>query len=63
MVSIEVVIRDEAGNVIMQQIIGLELDSWHFEQIERSVEGWKQTTLPEIEGALLKKTGKPGSKQ
>ena len=44
MVSIEVVIRDEAGNVIMQQIKGLELDSWHFEQIERSVEGWKQTT-------------------
>lgn len=63
MVSIEVVIRDEAGNVIMQQIKGLELDSWHFEQIERSVEGWKQTTLPEIERALLKKTGKPGSKQ
>lgn len=63
MVSIEVVIRDEAGNVIMQQIKGLELDSWHFEQIERSVEGWKQTTLPEIERALLKKTGEPGSKQ
>ena len=63
MVTVEVIIRDEEGEVLVRQIKGLELADWHFEQIERSVESWKQTTLPEIEGVLLKKTGKPGSKQ
>ena len=63
MVTVEVIIRDEEGEVLVRQIKGLELADWHFEQIERSVESWKQTTLPEIEGALLKKTGKTRDSQ
>lgn len=55
MVTVEVIIRDEAGEVISQQIKGLELGDGRFEQIEQAVEVWKQTTLPEMEAELLKK--------
>ena len=58
MVTVEIIIRDEEGEVIERQMKGLELGDWHFEQIEHSVEKWKQATLPEIESALLKKSRK-----
>lgn len=61
MVTVEVIVRDEEGEVISQQIKGLELGEGRFEHIEQAVEVWKQITLPEIEAALLKKTDKTDS--
>jgi hypothetical protein len=55
MVTIEVIIRDEEGEVISQQSKEMELGNGRFEEIERAVERWKQATLPEIEAELLKK--------
>jgi len=51
---VEVVIRDEAGNILSQlapQQIDLGAQSLH--EIERAVEIWKQQALPEIEADLL----------
>lgn len=51
---VEVVIRDEAGNILSQlapQQIDLGAQSLH--EIERAQEIWKQQALPEIEADLL----------
>ena len=51
---VEVVIRDEAGNIVSQLApheIDLKNQSLH--DIEGAVENWKQQALPEIEASLL----------
>ena len=51
---VEVVIRDEAGNIVSQLApheIDLKNQSLH--EIEGAVENWKQQALPEIEASLL----------
>ena len=51
---VEVVIRDEAGNIVSQLApheINLRNQSLH--EIEGAVENWKQQVLPEIEASLL----------
>jgi hypothetical protein len=52
--KIEVIIRDEQGNVIGQlapQIMALGGQSLH--EIEGAVEQWRRSALPEIEAELL----------
>ena len=51
---VEIVIRDEAGNILSQLApheIDLKNQSLH--EIEGAVENWKQQALPEIEASLL----------
>ena len=51
---VEIVIRDEAGNILSQlnpHEINLGNQSLH--NIEGAVENWKQQALPEIEASLL----------
>ena len=51
---VEIVIRDEAGNIVSQLApheINLGNQSLH--DIEGAVENWKQQALPEIEASLL----------
>lgn len=51
---VEVVIRDEAGN-ILSQLVPQEIDTGtqSLHEIEGAVEIWKQQALPEIEANLL----------
>lgn len=55
MASIEVIIRDDNGNIISQEK-GKEIDLSHanLDTIEMAVEAWRKQVLPEIEGQLLK---------
>ncbi|MGL5878926.1 MAG: hypothetical protein ACRC2V_14275 [Xenococcaceae cyanobacterium] len=51
---VEIVIRDEAGNILSHLApheIDLRGQSLH--EIEGAVENWKQQALPEIEASLL----------
>lgn len=55
--TVEVVIRDEAGNILSQLVpheIDLGTQSLH--DIEGAVETWRQQALPEIEADLLTRT-------
>lgn len=71
MVTVEAIIWDEAGEVISQQIKGLELGDGRFEQIEQAVEGWpmasrsknrrpnaRSETLPIIDYQRRQRAGK-----
>jgi hypothetical protein len=54
MASIEIIIRDDDGNILRQgksEPLGLGQQSLH--EIEGAVETWKQKILPEIEADLL----------
>jgi hypothetical protein len=55
MASIEVIIRDDNGNIISQEK-GKEIDLTQasLDTIETAVEAWRKQVLPEIEGQLLK---------
>lgn len=55
MVTVEVIIRDEAGQLISERTTSMELGNGHLEAIEKAVEQWKQAVLPEMEADLLKK--------
>jgi hypothetical protein len=52
--KIEVIIRDEQGNVIGQlEPQAMELGCQSLHDIEGAVEQWRQTALPDIEAELL----------
>ena len=54
MASIEVVIRDDQGNIISQdQSKVIDLAEANLDTIETAVEDWRKQVLPEIEGHLL----------
>ena len=51
---VEVVIRDEAGNILTQLApTWMDLGTQSLDEIEGAVETWRQQTLPEIEVELL----------
>jgi hypothetical protein len=51
---VEVVIRDEAGNILSQLAPAwMDLGTRSLHDIEGAVENWKQQVLPEIEADLL----------
>ena len=51
---VEVVIRDEAGNILSQLAPAwVDLGNQSLHEIEGAVENWKQQALPEIEADLL----------
>ncbi len=51
---VEVVIRDEAGNILSQLTPAwMDLRTQSLHDIEGAVEIWKQQALPEIEADLL----------
>lgn len=54
MASIEVIIRDDDGNIISQQPTQeVNLKNASLDMIEAGVENWRKQALPEIEAALL----------
>ncbi len=54
MASIEVIIRDDKGNIISQgQAKEIDLAQANLDTIETAVEEWRKQVLPEIEGHLL----------
>lgn len=54
MASIEVIIRDDEGNIISQgQAREIDLTHASLDTIETAVEDWRKQVLPEIEGHLL----------
>ena len=56
MATIEIIIRDERGQIIPgqhQQRYELDLGQGGFSEIEGAVEGFKQAVLADIEAALL----------
>ncbi len=51
---VEIVIKDEAGNILSQMAPQeMELGSQSLHEIEGAVENWRQQALPEIEASLL----------
>jgi hypothetical protein len=57
---VEVVIRDEEGNILSQLAPAwMELGAQSLHDIEGAVETWKQQALPEIEADLLSSSSKP----
>lgn len=54
MASIEVVIRDDDGNIISQKPAQeITLKNTNLDTIETEVENWRKQALPEIEAELL----------
>lgn len=54
MASIEVIIRDDQGNIISQgNAKQVDLRHANLDAIETAVEDWRKQVLPEIEGQLL----------
>jgi hypothetical protein len=54
MASIEIIVRDEQGNIIScVKPYTLELGQQSLDEIEGAVEGWRRRALPEIEAKLL----------
>lgn len=54
MASIEVIIRDDQGNIISQgNVKEITLRHANLETIEAGVEAWRKQVLPEIEAQLL----------
>lgn len=52
--KVEVVIRDEAGNILSQLAPhAIDLGNQSLHDIEGAVEYWRQQVLPEIEADLL----------
>lgn len=57
MASIEVIIRDDQGNIISQgNAKEIALRHANLETIEAGVEAWRKQVLPEIESQLLQQT-------
>lgn len=55
MASIEIIIRDDDGNIISQPPAKpVELKDANLDQVEAEVENWRKEALPEIEAGLLK---------
>lgn len=54
MASIEVIIRDDDGNIISQKAAKtVKVKDATLNSIEADVEDWRKSALPEIESALL----------
>jgi len=54
MASIEVIIRDDEGNIISQgKAKEIDLTNANLDTVETAVEDWRKQALPEIEGHLL----------
>jgi hypothetical protein len=54
MASIEVIIRDDEGNIIHQgKAKEIDLTHANLDTVETAVEDWRKQALPEIEGHLL----------
>jgi hypothetical protein len=54
MASIEVIIRDDQGNIISEgNVKEIALRHANLETIEAGVEAWRKQALPEIEAQLL----------
>jgi hypothetical protein len=54
MASIEVIVRDDDGNILRQgKSESLDLGQQSLHEIEGAVETWRQKILPEIEADLL----------
>ena len=51
--QVEIRVRDEAGNVISEQTLELDIGSGRFDDIEQAVEAMKGKALPRLEGDLL----------
>jgi hypothetical protein len=52
--KVEVVIRDEAGNILSQLVPHeMDLGTQSLHDIEGAIEMWRQQVLPEIEADLL----------
>lgn len=59
MASIEVIIRDEEGNIISQKAAKqVNLKNANLDSIEADVEEWRKEALPEIEAQLLQQAQK-----
>ncbi len=55
MASIEVIIRDDQGNIISQgNAKQVDLRHANLDTIETAVEDWRKQALPEIEAHLLR---------
>lgn len=54
MASIEIIIRDDDGNVISQKPAkAVDLKDANLDKIEAEVENWRKAALPEIAAGLL----------
>lgn len=54
MASIEVIVRDDEGNIISQDNTKeINLKHANLDTVEAAVEDWRKRVLPEIEGHLL----------
>ena len=54
MASIEVIIRDDAGNVLHQSVDAeVHLSALNLRGVEAAVEKWRCRVLPEVEARLL----------
>jgi uncharacterized protein with ACT and thioredoxin-like domain len=54
MKRVEILVRDEAGEVISEQTFALEIGSGQFHEIEQAVEALKRAALPQLEGDVLR---------
>jgi hypothetical protein len=54
MKRVEILVRDEAGEVISEQAFALEVGSGQFHEIEQAVEALKREALPQLEGDVLR---------
>jgi hypothetical protein len=54
MKRVEILVRDEAGEVISERTCALEVGSGQFHEIEQAVEGLKREALPQLEGDVLR---------
>jgi hypothetical protein len=54
MASIEVIVRDDAGNILRQSLeANIKLGEVNLQGVENAVEAWRKTALPEISAGLL----------
>jgi hypothetical protein len=53
MKRVEIRVRDEAGAVVSEQELALEIGSGRFDEIEQAIERMRHQALKKIEGDLL----------
>jgi hypothetical protein len=55
MKRVEIRVRDEAGAVVSEQELALEIGSGRFDEIEQAIERMRHQALKKIEGDLLER--------
>jgi hypothetical protein len=55
MKRVEIRVRDEAGEVVSEQELTLDIGSGRFHEIEQAIEGMRHPALKKIEGDLLER--------